>query len=98
MTDLTREGLVELADRVEALKTSDNAVDVLCEIALFRPSTTWASIRANHAGTKVILTDQNGRDATFRADDWTHEVLGGPRVRAQTAASLRARAMEAGRG
>ena len=46
MTDLTREGLVELADRVEALKTSDNAVDVLCEIALFRPSTTWASIRA----------------------------------------------------
>lgn len=81
----TRTTLLALASRVEAATVSDNALDVLAEIAMFKPTTTWKSVRANHAGTKVIYTDINGREATFRADDWTVEAN-----RADTAASLRA--------
>lgn len=79
-----RATLLALASRVEAA-TCDNALDVLVEIAMFKPTTIWKSVRANHAETKVIYTDINGKESTFRANDWTM-----PECKADTAASLRA--------
>lgn len=84
--------LIALADRVKALKFSDNAVDVLVEIALFTASTKAASVRANSAGTKVIYTDADGNQTTHWPWDWTHQRLGKSNRRAHTAAALRARA------
>lgn len=65
------EALNALAERVEAATASDNALDVIVEIALFKPGGAFAAIRANSAGTKVICTRHDGSEAAFRADDWT---------------------------
>lgn len=59
-----------LIDRLTAGERS-NALDVLIEIAVFRPDASWSAIRANCAGTKVIYTDADGYDATFWARDWS---------------------------
>jgi hypothetical protein len=85
--------LHELAARVEALPPGgENALDVLCEVALFTPSTAMKAVRANNAGTKVVYTDAAGNDVTCWAMDWTANDR-----RHVTAAALRARAaMEAG--
>lgn len=63
--------LEELAGRVDGLKKPDNALDVLIEVAMFRPEPGWRSCRANAAGTKVIYTDDDGRDHTHWAPPWT---------------------------
>lgn len=77
--------MLELAERVEALKgRSDNAVDVLCEVALFDPSENCIGCRANNAGTKVVYSYVDGTEATYRAEDWTMDPM-------TTAAALRAR-------
>ena len=83
----TKEQLLALALRVEQATAADNGLDVEAEIALFRPNSVYAAVRANAAGTKVIYTDRAGNDVTCWAEDWTME----PR-RASTAAALRARA------
>jgi hypothetical protein len=83
------ETLLALADKVEAIRSGfDNAIDVQCEIALFEPDDCELAIRANDAGTKVIVTIAGGRDRTFLARDYT--ISAG--ARRKTAAALRARA------
>lgn len=78
--------LLELAKRCEAAKREDNSLDVLCEVALFKPSGMFIAARANNAGTKVIYTDIVGNNVTCWAEPWsTHE---------ETPARLRARATE----
>jgi len=76
---------VALATKVAKTKRSCNALDVQIEIALFEPDEESASIRANAAGTKVIVTSPAGKDTTYRARDWTMD-------RAVTLAVLRSRA------
>lgn len=83
MTDLT-----SLADRVEAGTTTDNALDVLVEVALFKPDEFYRSVRANAAGTKVVYTDHDGKDHTHWAGDWTLTAA----IRRSTAAALYAHA------
>lgn len=80
MTDLTK-----LAARVEALTGPyDNELDVMVEIALFKPGKVYSDIRTNSAGTKVICTDPVGNSVTFWAQEWTD-----PNRRKDTAACLR---------
>lgn len=95
MTDL-----LSLAARVEAMQGSSagvNALDVLIEIAMFQPDDEYVAIRANAAGTKVIMTAPAGHNDTFWAFDWTIES-----ERPRTIAALRERAVvqseEAGNG
>jgi hypothetical protein len=78
--------LLELADRVEAARGFDNAIDVECEIALFEPDDFELAIRPNAAGTKIIVTIKDGPERTFIARDYTISAA----ARKQTAASLRA--------
>lgn len=75
--------VVALAERVSNGSGADNALDVLIEVALFEPDTSFCDIRANNAGSKVICTLWGGDECTFRADDWTMDRPG-------TAAALRA--------
>lgn len=86
--------LLALADRVEKLKESSNEVDVLVEIALFKPDDDNAAISSNSAGTKVIYYGHDGRSETHRAQDWTH----GRPMRMTTARRLRARTHGGGEG
>lgn len=78
--------LEALAFTVEALRQTSNATDVLVEIALFEPCDAFKAIRANDAGTKVIYTLANGKEATAWAYDWTFDAP----ARANTASLLRA--------
>lgn len=81
--------LLALAEAVDsATSCVDTLLDVEIEIALFQPDETYASIRANDAGTKVIYTGHDGREGAFWPEDWT---LGKPERR-KTAAALRAQA------
>jgi hypothetical protein len=83
MTD--KAALIELAGRVKAMITPDNAIDVRVEVALHRPGGQH-EIRANAAGTKVIYTRRaDGKQQTFWADEWTAN-----HRRKDTAASLSA--------
>ena len=59
-----------LIERLEGGETG-NALDVLIEVALFKPGRAYRAIRANAAGTKVIYTDKAGNDVTCWAEDWT---------------------------
>lgn len=79
-------GLRSLADQVEAESGFNNSLDVQCEIALFEPSETERSIRANAAGTKVIVTFHDGSERTYLARDFTISKA----ERERTAALLRA--------
>ena len=86
MTALDKAGLVALADCVEALAdSSSNSLDVLCEVAMFKPCAEYVAVRSNSAGTKVIYTTASGGDETCWAMDWTHFER-----RQITAATLRA--------
>lgn len=76
-------GLMALADKVESGTGADNRIDVIVEVALFEPDEHYILIRANAAGTKVICTRPDGRDATYWAQEWTDD-------RPATAARLRA--------
>jgi hypothetical protein len=74
-----------LIERVEAGERS-NALDVLIEVALFRPDENYASVRANAAGSKVIYRSHIGKETTHLAADWTmfpERALGDLRSRAQ---------------
>jgi hypothetical protein len=77
---------LELAERVGACTTSDNSLDVLVEIALFKPNKHYASVRANSAETKLIYVDHDGREQTCWSGDWTMADR-----REATIAALRAR-------
>lgn len=82
MTDKT---LLELAKRVESLDRPDNAVDVLCEVALHTTGGQH-TIRPNFAGTKVVYTRvSDSKEHVCWADDWTDD-----NRRERTAAALRA--------
>ena len=86
MTAQTPAGVQEeLAERVATERGADNALDVLVEIALFKPDELVKAVRANNAGTKVIFSIKGGQDRTCWAGDWTMD-------RPRTAAALRARA------
>lgn len=63
--------LTDLIARVEALTKSDNAVDVLVELALFEPTEFCLSCRPNDAGTKLIFTYSDDHETTYLAEDWT---------------------------
>lgn len=76
--------MTELIERLEAAESS-NALDVLCEVALFRPGTCFTKIRPNTAGTKVIYTDKAGHNMTCWAEPWSE-----PPRRAATIAALKA--------
>lgn len=82
MTD--RSTLLELAAKVEALDGKlDNSIDVLVDVALFKPDAAYATIRSNDAGTKVVCTDHDGRNETHWAFEWTGDPV-------MTIAALRA--------
>lgn len=78
---------MSLIERVESAVGADNRLDVLIEVALFEPCETYAAVRPNNAGTKVIYQRQDGRLETYWAQDWTLDRL-------KAAASLRARGIE----
>jgi len=61
-------------DLIERLEAGDhsNELDVLIELALFKPDDGCRSVRANNAGTKVIYTMADGSERTHWAYDWTH--------------------------
>ena len=83
---MTAAELNALAERVDGLRGKpDNSIDVLCEVALFSPGSTYTAIRANDRGTKVIYTDKAGNDVTCWAMEWTARDR-----QALTAAALRA--------
>lgn len=86
---MTREELLALAFRVANGRGDDNALDVEIEIALFTPDRDCKAIRANAAGTKIIVTTASGKEKTHWASDWTMSRL-------STAATLRARAAQIG--
>jgi hypothetical protein len=78
--------LLKLAEQVRAGSGTDNALDVLIEVALFQPDPFWIAARPNDAGTKVIFTSPGGAESTHWACDWT-------RNRAAVASILKARAL-----
>lgn len=78
--------LEELASRVEAGRGTDNALDVLIEVALFEPDEEYVSARPNAAGTKVIYTLHGGIERTYWAQEWTAD-------RKDAASALRSRAL-----
>jgi hypothetical protein len=83
----TRAAIDGLAERVLTVMGSDNALDVLVEIALFEPDEDCVAVRPNAAGTKIIGTGPDGTETTHWAWDWTME-----EHRETTAKLLRARA------
>lgn len=84
---MTPQDLLALADLVEGVEGGfDNAIDVQCEIALFEPDDCELAIRANAAGSKVIVTINRGPDRAFIARDFTL----GAAARRKTATRLRA--------
>lgn len=83
--------LAELIKRVEGLDRPSNELDVLIEVALFKPDGRHVAARANAAGTKVVYSRGEGGSDTHWAPDYTlaHR-------RADTVALLRS--MEEDRG
>jgi len=75
-----------LAARCESATGPDNTLDVLIEIALFKPNSVYTAVRANNSGSKVIYTDHVGNDVTCWAEDWTISQY----ARDETAAILKA--------
>ncbi len=76
-----------LIDRISKLDGPDNWVDVLVELALFKPDRTYKSARANQAGKKVVFTTTGGKRETCWAYDYTLT----PERRAKAIAILRAK-------
>jgi len=76
-----------LITRLSKLDAPDNRIDVLVEVALFKPDKRYASARANKAGTKVIFTTTKGECETYWAYDYTLT----PERRAKCIALLRAK-------
>lgn len=61
----------EIIAQINALDVvCSNKLDVIIEVALFEPTESWASARANDAGTKVIYTHRDGHEDTCWADEW----------------------------
>lgn len=75
----------ELIAALEAGDGPSNNLDVLSEVALFKPGGAFIAIRANSAGTKVIYKDVAGNDVTCWAEEWSH-----PERKASTIAALKA--------
>jgi len=86
-----KDELLKLADRVGALTKGDNHMDVLCEVALFKPNCCFSGVRANNAGTKLVYRDAAGNNVTCWAEEWT-----GADRRTNTIERLRALAQEQG--
>jgi hypothetical protein len=64
----TVDDIIAQIDALDAV--CDNALDVIIEVALFKPTQFWAHCRANDAGTKVIYTGKDGTEDTCWADEW----------------------------
>lgn len=79
--------MTDLITRLSKLDAPDNRIDVLVEVALFKPDKRYASARANNAGTKVIFTTTKGERETYLAYDYTLT----PERRAKSIALLRAK-------
>ncbi|MDH0366763.1 hypothetical protein [Brucella anthropi] len=77
----------DLITRLSKLDAPDNRIDVLVEVALFKPDKRYASARANKAGTTVIFTTTKGERETYWAYDYTLT----PERRAKSIALLRAK-------
>lgn len=88
---MTKDELLALAKRVESCGVSDNSLDVLVEVALFKPDSIYSNCAANTAGTKVIYTRLDGGRSTHWAHDYT---IDGP-SRALAARRLRDKAKTA---
>lgn len=67
----SKEELSGLIERVRGLKDASNALDIEIELALFKPDGRHASVRPNHAKTKLVYTTHDGQTETFWASDWT---------------------------
>lgn len=65
----------DLIKKLERAKSGSNELDVLIEVALFKPDDECVSCRANNAGTKVIYTRRDGSERTYCAYEWTREPL-----------------------
>lgn len=76
-----------LVERIEGGERS-NELDVLIEVALFKPSDVYIAISPNAAGTKVIYTHRGGN---VRTTFWAEEHTASPQI---TLAALRARITE----
>ncbi|MDR6850154.1 hypothetical protein [Sphingomonas sp. BE137] len=86
MSEVTS-GVVELAERVERGTGISNRLDAEIEIALFNPPEDgFVSVRKNRSGSKLIYTQQDGREVTHWPADWTMD-------RSRAAALLRACAL-----
>lgn len=81
MTDLIK----ALEEAEKERRPSDNALDVLVEVALFEPCEAYSAVRPNNAGTKLIYTRTDGSRETCLAWDWTQ-----PSNRRKTIALLKA--------
>lgn len=86
------EALLALASKVDAARGMSNEIDVQVEIALFEPNELELAIRANDAGTKVVLTIDGGKERTCWARDWTISA----NQRRETSAALRSLALQPG--
>jgi hypothetical protein len=62
--------ITSLIEKLEAGKRS-NEIDIAVELAIFVPDHECKSVRANHAGTKVIYTFLDGSEQTCWARDWS---------------------------
>lgn len=62
----------ELISRLRKGEITSNEFDVLWEIEHFEPCKTYASVKANWAGTKLVYTRQDGSQQTCRAMDWAY--------------------------
>lgn len=75
-----------LIERIEAGERS-NELDVLIEVALFKPCDAYLACRANNAGTKVIYTARLGN---VERTCWAEERTASPTI---TLAALKARTL-----
>ena len=64
------ETITSLIEKLEAGERS-NAIDIAIELAAFVPDQECKSVRANHAGTKVIYTFHDGSEQTCWARGWS---------------------------
>ena len=63
---------MSLSEQLRGLsENGDNKLDVLIEIALFKPDSHTTAVRSNAAGTKVIYTNYKGNEETYWPSDWT---------------------------
>lgn len=66
--------LIERLERLRKTKRRSNELDVLVEVAIFKPDAIYASARANAAGTKVIYVRHDDVQETHWAPEHTGDI------------------------